>query len=128
MAFAVATFSGCGGPELLSVSGRVVFTDGEPVKTGRIEYNAVEGPWRAVGEIDASGRFALATSDGTNALPAGEYQVVVVQVVIAEDLSAAQHDHGRPVPRKYADYRTSGLNATVSKENAASQSIALEPK
>ena len=128
MACAVAIVAGCGGPELLTVSGRVVFTDGEPVKTGRIEYNAVEGPWRAVGKIDASGQFELATSDGTNALPAGQYQVVVVQVVIAEDLSAAQHDHGRPVPRKYADYRTSGLNATLTKENAESQSIALEPK
>lgn len=120
---------GCGGPVLLPVAGRVVFDDGQPVRTGRIEYSAVEGSARAMSEIDRDGRFTLITAEGDAGLPAGQYEVIVVQLVITEDLSLSEHeDHGRPVPRKYADYTTSGLTATVSEANAASQEVVLQVK
>ena len=39
-------------------------------------------------------------------------EVVVVQIVLTEDLAADLHTHGRTVPRRYADYYTSGLRVT----------------
>ena len=119
---------GCGGPEILPVEGQVVFTDGELVRTGRIEYNAVDGPYRAMGEIEDAGRFELVTAEGDQGLPAGEYEIIVVQLVITEDLSLADHDHGRAVPRKYADYFTSGLRTVVSEANSTQQEIVVEAK
>lgn len=119
---------GCGGPTLLPVQGRVVFSDGELVRTGRIEYSAKESPHRAMGVIDDSGQFALVTADGERGLPAGEYDVIVVQLVITEDLSLADHGHGRAVPRKYADYTTSDLKALVSEGNYAGQEIIIRAR
>ena len=119
---------GCDGVALLPVKGRVVFSDGEPVRTGRIEYNASGSPHRAMGVIDDTGYFELMTADGEKGLPAGEYDVIVVQLVITEDLSLADHDHGRAVPIKYADYTTSDLKALVSDGNAEEQQIIVESK
>lgn len=124
----ICTCNGCGGPVLLPVSGRVVFSDGEAVRTGRIEYSSTTSPARAMGVIDDSGQFELVTPDGYKGLPAGEYDVIVVQLVITEDLSLADHDHGRSVPIKYADYTSSDLTATISEENASSQEIVVEAK
>ena len=126
--FSLALVLGCGGPELLPVEGTVLFQDGEPVRTGRIEYNAVDGPYRAMGEIDDGGRFELITAEGDNGLPSGEYEIIVVQLVITEDLSLADHDHGRAVPRKYADYSTSGLRTVISAANSTQQEVVLESK
>lgn len=124
----LALLLGCGGPDSLPVEGTVVFNDGEPVRTGRIEYNAVSGPFRAMGEIDDAGRFELITAEGDKGLPAGEYEIIVVQLVITEDLSLADHDHGRAVPRKYADYSTSGLRTVISEANSTQQEVVVEAK
>jgi len=121
-----ALCSGCGGPKTFPVAGRVAFADGEVVQSGKIEFRGVDHRWTAVGDIDRQGRFELRSLDGVEGVPAGRYDVVVVQVIMTEDLSLAAHNHGRLVPPKYADYFTSGLQVDVSESNARSISIALE--
>ena len=109
--------AGCGGPNTVPVQGRVEFADGQPVRTGRIEFRAVDAEWRAMSEIAPDGSFALTTADGAAGLPPGDYEIIVVQLIITEDLARRAHGdggHGRNVPRRYADYYTSGLRATVT--------------
>jgi hypothetical protein len=105
---------GCGGSGQVPVAGRVLFEDGEPVQSGRIEFRSRSQSVRGTGELDAQGRFRLRTDDGTDGLPPGDYDAVVVQMVMVDKLALAEHDdHGRPLSRRYADYYTSGLEATV---------------
>lgn len=116
---------GCGGPESLAVRGKVVFADDQPVENGKIEFRGVGSEYRAMGEIAKDGSFSLRTLDGVDGVPAGAYDVIVLQIIITEDLGKAAHDHGRPVPRKYGDYFTSGLKVEVTPENASSIVIKL---
>ena len=57
--------------------------------------------------------FHPASINGKIGLPAGTYEVVIVQIVLTEDLAKKDHSHGHTVPRWYADYHTSGLQVTV---------------
>jgi hypothetical protein len=57
--------------------------------------------------------FQPASLDGVVGLPAGAYEVVVVQIVLTEDLALEAHSHGNTVPRRYADYYTSGLKVDI---------------
>ncbi len=116
---------GCGGPKSLPIRGKVVFADDQPVENGKIEFRGVGSAYRAMGEIAKDGTFALRTLEGEDGVPAGSYDVIVLQVIITEDLGKAAHDHGRPVPRKYGDYFTSGLKVEVTPENAGSIVIKL---
>ena len=127
LALCISTI-GCGGPTIYPVAGNVVFSDGEVVQNGKIEFRSTEGPWRAMGDLDTKGRFRLRTMEGDDGLPAGTYDVVVLQIIMTEDLSISQHNHGRPVPARYADYFTSGLRTTVSADNSEAITITIEPK
>ncbi len=117
---------GCGGPTRIDAHGYVVFADGEPVKNGRIEFRSTTDKWRGTSEIDTAGHFRLMGDLGEKGIPAGEYEAIVVQLIITEDLSLAEHGHGRPVPRRYADYYTSGLKLAVSLENSNNLKVILE--
>ncbi|MEM6692565.1 MAG: carboxypeptidase regulatory-like domain-containing protein, partial [Planctomycetota bacterium] len=64
--------------------------------------------------IERDGTFEPMDSNETIGLPPGEYDVVVVQVVLTEDLAKEMHTHGSTVPRRYADYHTSDLSVRVS--------------
>lgn len=120
--------TGCGGPTTYPVAGKVVFSDGEPVQNGKIEFRSVDGPARGMGDLSKKGSFRLRTLEGDEGLPAGDYDVVVLQIIMTEDLSLAAHDHGRPVPPRYADYFTSGLRATVEEGTSEDITITIEPK
>ena len=98
---------GCG--ESTANTGVVRFDDGEPVQSGSVEFRHRETKEAFAGRIGPDGSFALWGGDGGAAFPAGDYEVVVVQIVTTEDLAAEDHRHGRTVPRRYADYYTSGL-------------------
>ncbi|XZE55648.1 carboxypeptidase regulatory-like domain-containing protein [Planctomycetaceae bacterium SH139] len=125
LAIGLLLVTGCGGPAVLPVEGVVQFEDGEPAKTGVIEFRAADGLWRGSGRLDDKGHFSITSVDGEAGLPAGLYYVIVAQMVITEDLSLEQHGHGRPVPQKYADYYTSGLEQTISEENSKSLVVEL---
>jgi hypothetical protein len=92
--------------------GIVRFEDGQPVQSGSIEFRALETGERFAGRISSDGSFELQDKAGDLSFPQGEYEVVVVQIVLTEDLASESHEHGRTVPRRYADYYTSGLRVT----------------
>lgn len=123
-----AALCGCGGPTKLPAQGYVSFSDGEPVKNGRIEFRSIEGNYRGMGTIDSAGFFRLLDDNGVEGIPAGDYEVIVVQIIMTDHLSLEAHNHGRPVPRRYADYYSSGLTQQVSAENASNLKVVIEPK
>ncbi len=89
--------------------GIVRFDDGQPVQSGSVEFRSLDTGKRFAGRISADGSFALEDQDGKQSFPLGDYEVVVVQIVVTEHLAVDAHQHGRTVPRQYADYYTSDL-------------------
>jgi len=89
--------------------GIVRFDDGQPVQSGSVEFRSLDNGLRFAGRISSDGSFELQDQNGNRSFPAGDYEAVVVQIVLTEDLAAEEHQHGRTVPRQYADYYTSGL-------------------
>lgn len=125
VALAAAVSVGCS-PGGVPISGQVLFDDGEPVRSGRIEFRHRETRHRGMGTIDDQGQYDLADMDGGRSFRPGTYDVIVVQMIITRDLTLQQHDHGRPVPRSFADYDTSGLQADIG-DSPARVSIRLPP-
>jgi len=107
-------------------SGIVRFDDGQPVQSGSVEFRSLDSGDRYAGRIAGDGSFELQDKDGKPSLPPGEYEVVVVQIVLTEDLAAEEHEHGRTVPRQYADYYTSGLR--ISNQADRTDPIVVELK
>jgi hypothetical protein len=106
---------GCGDgfPQRYPVRGTVRFADGSPVKTGTIELGGNGSRWTASGEIQRDGSFVLTTVDrGDGAVP-GEYRAVIRQMILAYLPAEGGHDHGKLVPDRYRDYKTSGLRVVV---------------
>lgn len=107
--------SGCGDgiPKRYPVRGIVQFADGSPVKTGTIELGGNGSRWTASGEIQRDGSFVLTTvNPGDGAVP-GEYRAVIRQLILAYLPAEGGHDHGKLVPDRYRDYKTSDLKVTV---------------
>lgn len=102
---------GCSQPTS-AYQGVVRFDDGSPVQSGSIECRSLADGSRYASRIARDGSFSLTDQGGEYRCPPGEYEVVVVQIVLTEDLAADLHTHGRTVPRRYADYYTSGLRVT----------------
>lgn len=113
--FCLLLTSGCsdGLPKRYPVKGTVRFTDGSPVKTGTIELGGNGSRWTASGEIERDGSFVLTTvKKGDGAVP-GEYRAVIRQMILAYLPAEGGHDHGKLVPDRYRDYKTSDLKVTV---------------
>nr|WP_271872389.1 carboxypeptidase regulatory-like domain-containing protein [Rubripirellula sp.] len=107
------TLVGCGksvGP----TSGVVRFDDGTPVTSGSIEFRRLNDKSRFASRINPQGMFQPTSQEGEIGLPPGAYEVVVVQIVLTEDLALEAHSHGNTVPRRYADYYTSGLKINIA--------------
>lgn len=105
--------AGCSQP-IGNYEGQVAFEDGSPVQSGSVEFRSLANGSRYASRISPDGHFKLTDQNGDVGCPPGDYEVVVVQIVLTEDLAAKDHQHGRTVPRRYADYYTSGLRATIS--------------
>lgn len=106
--------------------GIVRFDDGEPVTSGSIEFRSLADGTRYASRLDSEGRFHLEDQRGVRTVPAGEYEIVVVQIVMTEDLALEDHRHGRTVPRRYADYSTSDLRATIDDDTASPIEVTLD--
>ncbi|MCO8123096.1 carboxypeptidase-like regulatory domain-containing protein [Stieleria sp. TO1_6] len=117
--------SGCGNSKS-SYQGSVRFANGDPVQSGSVEFRSLADGSRYASRIASDGSFALADQSGAHRCPPGDYEVVVVQIVLTEDLAADAHDHGQTVPRHYADYYTSGLRITNPSESTTPLQITLE--
>lgn len=114
----VAALGGCSGPNIGPIAGTVRFEDGSPVQSGSIEFRSLENGRRYASRIDPNGRFEPMDASNRAGLPPGEYEVVVVQIVLTEDLAAEDHTHGTTVPRRYADYYTSNLRSWVQADQS----------
>ncbi|MCH1438287.1 MAG: carboxypeptidase regulatory-like domain-containing protein [Rubripirellula sp.] len=95
-------------------SGLVRFDDGTPVTSGSIEFRRLTDKVRFASRINPQGMFQPTSQEGAVGLPPGTYEVVVVQIVLTEDLAFEAHTHGNTVPRRYADYYTSGLKVDIA--------------
>lgn len=123
----LVVISGCAdhsGP----TGGRVIFDDGAPVQTGVVEFRSLLGEWKRSGHISRDGTFLLKEGEQVAGLPPADYEVIVAQVIITEQLAAADHTHGKNVPLRYADYHTSGLSHTVEPGETGPIEIVVEAK
>jgi hypothetical protein len=109
-----------------SANGFVKFSNGEPVQSGSIEFRSLTDSKQYASRIESNGAFALTDENGDLRCPPGDYEVVVVQIAPTEDLAAELHTHGRTVPRRYADYYTSGLKVTKKENQTEPLLVTLE--
>lgn len=126
--FGIALMSlliGCGDGGATS-NGFVRFDDGQPVQSGSVEFRSIADGARYASRIGPDGSFTLTDQNGDPDCPPGEYEVVVVQIVLTEDLAAEAHEHGRTVPRRYADYYTSGLRSTKPENDSEPLLVTLQ--
>ncbi|TWU58755.1 hypothetical protein Poly51_15350 [Rubripirellula tenax] len=96
------------------------------MQSGSVEFRSLTDGSRYASRIGSDGGFLLTDQDGEPRCPSGEYEAVVVQIVLTEDLAADEHQHGRTVPRKYADYYTSGLRITHDDTDATPLLVTLD--
>ena len=116
---------GCGG-SVGPINGSVRFDDGSPVRSGSIELRRITDRASYASRISVDGTFQPRNQDGVPGVPPGEYEAVVVQIVLTEDLAKELHEHGTTVPRRYADYHTSGLKVTVNESQVDPIEVILE--
>ena len=116
---------GCNGSGTTS-SGAVRFEDGSPVSSGSVELRNLSDKKRYASRIAPDGSFTLADENGTVGIPAGSYEAVIVQIVLTEDLPPELHTHGHTVPRRYADYYTSGLTVDLAEGQTTPIEIVVE--
>lgn len=109
--------SGCsdGKPPRFQVSGAVRFADGEPVRTGTIEFCVPGSRWSASGTISHDGSYRLTTVQKGDGAIEGRHQVIIRQLVIAYIQPEGGHTHGQAVNPKYSDYSSSDLVADVKR-------------
>jgi hypothetical protein len=106
----------------------VLFDDGSPVTAGSIELRSTSDKQTFSSRIASDGSFRPSDREGRIGLPPGSYDVVVVQIVTTEDLALEAHSHGGTVPRRYADYFTSGLTVEVGQGQIDPIVIQVETK
>ena len=110
---------GCRQKEKLgAVSGKVTF-QGQPVGAGAVVFtNKSKGVFMTA-KIDEQGQFKVVMAKGAG-LPPGEYQISVSPPVPDIGVGAGPMPGPVPecpfVPRRYRDYKTSGLTLTVPEE------------
>ena len=102
-----AVILGCGGNQ--SLSGRVTYTDGSPLETGTVCFEA--GSFLARGDIKEDGKYTVGSERADNGIPSGTYQVYIMG---AEKVPEGRL--GLPTPlidKKYSNTATSGLTFTA---------------
>lgn len=107
------------------VVGTVVFSDGQPVSGGVVEFDPLETGGRpARGAIGPAGAFTL-TSGAKTGARAGRYRVAVVHVLVD---SGSGHGHGhRRVHQKFGRFATSGIVTEVTTGRTNAPRIVVEP-
>jgi hypothetical protein len=120
---------GCGSdrPATYPVSGRVVFSNGQPVKTGTVELLSQEHKINATGTIRTDGTFELGTFSSNDGACEGTHSAIVMQMIISEGLHKHQQDHGLPVDPMFGAYSSSPLNVTVKAGEKNEVTLTVEP-
>lgn len=114
LAFGLAC--GCGPPTAYVVHGMVVFPDGQPLKRGTVEFEAIgqSKPITASGEIAPDGTFRLGTYQPNDGAIAGEHRVAIISDYVIG--TGVERPGELPPPilhPKYRSFKTSGLKFTI---------------
>lgn len=114
------TGCGSGNPTTYEVTGTVVFTDGQPLTEGSVEFETKhkDKPITAIGQINLDGTFELGTFEATDGALPGEHRVAVFSHAVI----GTKHERPDKLPPmvldpKYSDINTSGLKFTVKEDS-----------
>jgi hypothetical protein len=103
--------AGCGRSGLHPVRGRVSFSDGSPLPTGRVvvSYDDGKASW---GSINPDGTFRVGTLKQSDGMRPGTYRVAVKDAYV--EVQKNGETVSEPlVHKRFADPATSGLEFTV---------------
>lgn len=116
------SISGCGNGGMADVGGTVTRKDGSPVVKARVTARSgVTGAW-ASAITDQEGRFELITNDEGTRVPAGDYQVTVI-----EDKGDWDHPNKASISAKYGQPNTSGITFSVEAGDRKDLNLELDP-
>lgn len=122
---------GCGdrGPKLVKAGGTVKYNN-VPLAEADVVFVPDEGGLPSIGRTDDLGRFSLLTS-GRPGAPIGSFKVAVTAVRQKRAVTASEAvgmtseqiaaNHETLIPVKYNNLITSGLTATVAKDQASNE-------
>lgn len=120
---ALAVSVGCGGGTTGTVEGQVMRSDGTPVVNARVTARAQgTGNW-ASDVTDEEGSFELLTSEKSANIPAGDYQVSVV-----EDEGDWDHPTKPTIAAKYNTPAASGLEFNLDAGESKTLELKLDPR
>ena len=120
LAACLASVSGCsdGRPKRVKVSGTVTI-DGQPLTRGNVKF-VPSGGRPSSGKLDEQGRFTLTCYDGNDGAIPGRHRVQIAASRIISDRKIEWF-----APRKYADFRRSGIEIEIE-QNTDDLVIELE--
>ncbi len=123
----IAFSAGCSDGRLPTypVSGHVTFENGDPVPFGIVEFQSMEHPLNARGEIAPDGSFQLGTYEENDGAIAGKHRAAISQLLMADSDPEIRHEHGDFVAQRYASYETSGLEFVMEPDQDNSFSIVV---
>ncbi len=123
---------GPGGPERLPTvpAAGVVTYQGKPLANASVSFQHTSGVVTAGGKTDSDGRFTLSTYGENDGAPAGSYRVTVAVNAVQEiepGVLAPEPPGGfkSPIPDKYANPDTSGLEVEIPAEGTTDLKIEL---
>lgn len=126
--FVVTLIVGCGEARvpMYPVSGKVVFSDGSPVRTGTVELESIDQQTTASGTIQNDGTFVLGTYESSDGAAAGQHRAIVVQMIINDGMIKHVKDHGDPVEPMFGSYDSSPLTVVVEAKEQNQIEIVVE--
>lgn len=125
--FCVSLLVGCGEGRVPTypVSGKVVFDNGSPVRSGTVELSSDDHKLTATGKISEDGSFVLGTYESADGACAGDHRVIVMQMIINDGTINHTKDHGLPVDPMYASYNSSPLTASTNAEGSSTLKLTV---
>jgi hypothetical protein len=119
----VCIFAGCSGhADRGHVSGTLQKHDGGPLKRATVIATASDTGKSAHGMTDDAGHFELGIAQSGDGVPAGNYNVRIVE-------DRGDQDNRRPatIASKYGDPATSGIKLTVNAGESKELDLKLDP-
>ncbi|MBA4190022.1 MAG: hypothetical protein C0467_18715 [Planctomycetaceae bacterium] len=104
---------GCSGQSIFPVQGKVRFSDGSPLTTGRVSIDtgdALTGSW---GAIQPDGTFVMGTHTPRDGVPVGTYRVYIVGAIQQPSGDQVLLDPKPLIHERFTNPATSGLTFTV---------------
>ncbi len=113
---------GCGSSERAYVTGNVTRPDGTPLPNAKLVATSADTGQSAAASTDQAGYFEFGTGEQGDGIPAGNYDVVVV-----EDLGDMDNRHAPTIAARYRDSATSGIKLSVTPGETTELNLKLDP-